>query len=153
MPEIPAAALTPRDLVGLGLDAVNERLPTAVLVAAARKYVALEQAKIRRQEARRVEHRAHGENPAIRAKVRAITAEAALEHSVVWAEVLDVPIGAGGEGQTWGSATADDHDFAAEVAEAVASGHVQRAAMHRRAIADLDFMGARTLAESTMGLE
>jgi hypothetical protein len=153
MPEIQPEALTPADLVGLGLDAVNDRLPTAVLVAAARKYVQAETAKRRRTEARRAEQRAHGENPAIRSRVRAITIEAALEHEVVWAEILDVPIGEGGEGQTWGSATIDDHDFAAEQAETTASGHVQRAAMHRRAIVDLTVRGARTLAGSTMGLE
>lgn len=153
MPEIRAQDLTPRDLVGLGLDAVNDRLPTAVLVAAARKYVAAEQAKLRRQEARRHEARAYGDDETIRPKVRAITAQSALEHAVVWADVLDVPIGAGGEGQTWGSATVDDHAFAAEQAEIVATGYVQRAAMHRRTVADLEFTGARTLAESTMGLE
>lgn len=124
-----------------------------MLVAAARKYVQIEQAKRRRSEARRHEAKAYGTDETIRPKVRAITAEAALEHAVVWADVLDVPIGAGGEGQTWGSATAEDHGFAAEQAELVATGHVQRAAMHRRAVADLDFLGVRTLAESTMGLE
>lgn len=153
MPEIKPADLTPTDLVGLGLDAVNERLPVAVLVAAARRYVAIETAKRKRAEARHAEQRAHGQNPRIRAQVRAITAEAALEHPVVWAEILDVPVGPGGEGQTWGSATTDDHALAAEQAEITASGHVQRAAMHRRAVADLDFLSARTLAESTMGLE
>lgn len=152
MAEIKPADLTPADLVGLGLDAVNDRVPTAVLVAAARRYVQIETAKRRRAEARHAEQRAHGENPRIRAQVRAITAAAALEHAVVWAEILDVPVGAGGEGQTWGSATADDHAAAAEVAEQTASGHVQRAAMHRRAVADLEFLGARTLAESTMGI-
>lgn len=153
MPEIRPQDLTLTDLVGLGLGAVNERLPTAVLVAAAQKYVAREIATRRRQEARRAEQHAHGENARIRAQVRAITAEAALEQPVVWAQILDVPTGAGGEGQTWGSATAEDHEFSAEIAEATASGHAQRAAMHRRAVADLQFLGVRTLAESTMGLE
>lgn len=153
MPEIRPQGLTLTDLVSLGLDAVNERLPKAVLVAAARRYVALEGAKRRRQEARRAEQRAHGENPAIRAKVHAITAEAALEQPVIWAEILDVQIGEGGEGQTWGSATADEHELAAEIGETVASGHVQRAVMHRRAVLDLHATGARTLAESTLGLQ
>jgi hypothetical protein len=153
MPEIRPQDLTLHDLVGLGVDAVNERLPTAILVAAAQRYVRLELGKQHRAEARRAEQRAHGDNPEIRAKVRAITAEAALEHPVVWAEILDVPVGEGGEGQTWGSSTTPEHDVLADVAEAVASGHVQRAAMHRRAVADIEFLGVRTLADSTMGLQ
>lgn len=159
MPTIKPEDLTMNDLIGLGLDAgldkaVNDRLPTALLVEATRRYVAQQVHLRERQRNRAVEQRAWGEaSTKIRMRVHQAATEAAAEQEVVWADVIDVPIGEGGEGQTWGSATADDHGFAAERAETVASGHVQRAAMHRRAAADLEAGGFRTLAESTMGLE
>lgn len=152
MPEIRAEDLTLTDLVGLGLDAVNDRLPTAILIEAARRYVTIEAAKRRRVAARRAEQQARTANPKVVRRIAQVSAEAAAETPVIWADILDVPIGAGGEGQTWGSATAEDHAFAALQAESSASGHVQRAAMHRRAVTDLERTGARTLADSTMGL-
>lgn len=159
MPVIRPQDLTLNDLIGLGYDAgidkaVTDRLPKALLVEVARKYIAQQVHLRQRAEAKRAEQRAWGEpSTKIAMRVHQASVEASLEQEVVWADVLDVPIGEGGEGQTWGSATADDHGFAADRAESVAAGHVQRAAMHRRAIVDLDVAGARTLAESTMGLE
>lgn len=153
MPEIKPEELTLHDLIGLGTDAVNDRLPTALLIEAARRFVVIENQKRRRQEHRREERKAWGDvSPKIASRMRQAAVEAALEQTVVWADLLDVPIGQGGEGQTWGSATAEEHLFAAQRAEADGAGHVQRAAMHRRAVTDLDAGAFRTLAESTMGL-
>jgi hypothetical protein len=154
MPEIKPADLTLRDLVGLGSDAVTTRLPQHLLVEAARAWVRNEERNRRRQEARRVEARARGEqNDGIDRRAAQASAEAALTMVVDWSDVLDVKVQQGGEGQTWGTCTADDHEAAAVSLENSGAGYIRTAAMHRRAMADLAASGTRNLIESTMGLK
>lgn len=153
MPEIKPKDLTLHDLIGLGTDAVNDRLPKAVLIAAARKWVAEEQRKRKRAEGRRAEQRAIGsQTDGIERRATQASAEAAQTLVVDWSDLLDVRLQAGEVGLTWGRATRDDHEAAADSLERLGATHIRTAAMHRRAMADLASSGTRTLIESTMGL-
>jgi hypothetical protein len=133
---------------------VNERLPHELLVALARRYVMGEARKRRRTKASKAERKAYGmTGDRIDARAAQASAEAAEAAKVVWADILDVRITSpGSEGQTWGTATAADHLFAANARELEGATHIRVAAMHRRAVADIDAAGARNLNETTMGL-
>jgi hypothetical protein len=154
MPEIRPADLTLTDLIGLGEEAVTDRLPSELLVALARRYVAAERRKRQRSQASRAERKAYGmTGDRIDARAQQASAEAALAAKVVWHDILDVRITSpGAEGQTWGTATVEDHLFAAQAREAEGATHIRTAAMHRRAVADIDAAGTRNLNETTMGL-
>lgn len=153
MPEIKPADLTLYDLIALGTDAVNDRLPQRLLIEAARAYIARESAQRRRQEARRAEQRARGDhNDILDRRATQASAEASLGMMVDWSDLLDVKLQAGEVGLTWGRATVEDHEAAAESLERSGAGFIRTAAMHRRAMADLASSGTRNLIESTMGL-
>lgn len=154
MPEIRPADLTLTDLIGLGPEAVTERLPQELLVALARRYVTAERRKRQRVVASRAERRAYGmTGDRIDARAQQASAEAAQAAQVVWADILDVKITSqGSEGQTWGTATVEDHLFAAQAREQEGATHIRTAAMHRRAVADIEASGKRNLNETTMGL-
>lgn len=153
MPEIKAADLTLNDLIGLGTDAVNDRLPPRLLIEAARRYVADQNRLRRRHEARRAEMRARGDQTdGIDRRAAQAAAEASLTMVVDWSDLLDVKLQAGEVGLTWGRATVEDHEAAAESLERSGAGFIRTAAMHRRAMADLASSGTRNLIESTMGL-
>lgn len=150
---IPPEALTLHDLVGLGADRVTDRIPQALLVQAARKWVANEARNRRRAEARRAEQRAIGsQTDGIERRATQAAAEAAASLVVDWSGILDVRLQAGEVGVTWGTATAEDHEAAADALERLGATHIRTAAMHRRAMADLATSGTRNLIESTMGL-
>lgn len=154
MTEIKPNDLTLSDLIELGPDTVDfQQLPADLLVALARRYVQAEARKRRRNAARRAEAKAYGDlGDRIDARAAQAAAEAAASAKVVWADILDVRITSpGSEGQTWGTATAADHLFAAEAREREGATHIRIAAMHHRAVADLDgFPGARCLNDTTM---
>lgn len=155
--EIRPADLTLTDLIELGPEAVNDRIPTQLLIALARRYVMAEARKRRRVVAARAERRALGtQNDRIDARAAQASAEASQSLTVVWADILDVKITSpGAEGQTWGTATVADHLFAAGAREAEGASHIRVAAMHRRAVADLDAAPnhPKCLNDTTMGLK
>jgi hypothetical protein len=154
MAEIRPSAMTLHDLVGLGDDALTDsRIPRALLVEATRKFIRREQANARRSEARRAERRAYGDQPdAIDQRVHRASIEASGTIEVVFSDILDVRVQAAGEGQTWGTATVDDHDAAADALERIGGTYVRTAAMHRRAIDVIVEAGARTLNDTSAGL-
>jgi hypothetical protein len=156
MREIRPEALTLSTLIELGPDDVDfEQLPPGLLVALARKYVQAEARKRLRQKASKAERRAYGmTGDRIDARAQQAAVEAAAKAKVVWADILDVRITSpGSENQTWGNATTEDHLFAAQARELEGATHIRIAAMHRRAVADIDAAGARNLNETTMGLK
>lgn len=155
MPEIKPHDLTLSDLVNLGPEEVKfERLPKELLIALARKYVLAEARKRLRVKASRAERRAYGmSGDRIDARAQQASEEAAASAKVVWADILDVKMTSpGGESLTWGVAAPEDHLFAAELREAEGATHIRVAAMHRRAMADIQAADARNLNETTMGL-
>lgn len=154
MPELTPDSLTLTDLIGLGPDAVNDRLPTALLVALARRTVAAEGRKRRRAENARAERAALGDQSDGLDRRARVSAEAAAQTmTVAWADILDVPLHGAGEGTTWGTATADDHEAVADALEREGATYIRTAAMHRRAVLDLHAAGALTLNRYTMGLQ
>lgn len=153
MAEIRPDELTLTDLVGLGPDAVTDRLPIALLVALARRTVQTEAGKRRRASARRAERQARGDhNDGLDLRARMTSEAAAQTMQVAWRPILDVKLEGPGAGLTWGTATPEDHEAVADALEREGATYVRTAAMHRRAVLDLNAAGARRLVDTTMGL-
>lgn len=147
--------MTVEDILSLGPDYVNDRLPLRLLIQMSRRYVVAELNQRERREALAAERRAWRqanvttEGTDLDSMILAASMDAAHRSLMNWYTILDVPFKVPGTGiqTTWGVAVIDEHRTRAEWLEALATGDLRTAMTHRRAIYELDEAGADTLRE------
>lgn len=147
--------LTIDDIIEMGPDAVNDRLPKTLLLAMSRKYVQVESNKRRRRFAMAAERRAYGmighslAPDQLDSVILAASLEAARAATMTWRPLLDIPflVPTHDRETTWGRATTDEHRERAEWLENLAVGNVRTASHHRKAIYDIEDNHVRNLIE------
>lgn len=143
------------DLIELGVEHVNDRLPKPLLILAARKYVQAEHRQRERARERAAERKAYGMTESltpdrIASMVLDASLTAAREATMNWRPLLDVPflVPTRDIQTTWGRATVDEHRDRAEWLEHLATGNVRTASHHRKAIDDIDQYRVHNLIEA-----